>query len=350
MMSSLVRFSSRPSASPSPSPRPDRGRSADGAGAEKSITGTWKESGVPSTVSVGAAPFDPFAGTASAGAAAFDPPPKSIVSPAKGSAVLSAGLSAGFGGESADRSSSDWAGSRSSVIWPILALKRYSPGVWFPPRRVLERAQLRQDVAPDRLESFGILDLDDAGDDLLRAGIGELAEAIDDLLGRVARQVDRLEVRPLDLVVVSPDGLAMLAQDLVLVVDLLGAAEDVGGVGVLGHEAERLSLAAAADQDRDPRPRDRLRRVAQPLRVVLAPVEPALAAALALPHLVGDLERLVVHLEPLAERREREAEPARLLLVPGRADPEPGAAARQHVEGRRGLHPEARVAVVDAAD
>ena len=79
-------------------------------------------------------------------------------------------------------------------------------------------------------------------------------------------------------------------------------------------------------------------------------VELALGAALALPHPVGDLERLLEHLEPLAERREREAERARLLLVPGGTDAEPGPAAGQDVERRGGLDPQAGFAVVDAAD
>jgi len=71
-------------------------------------------------------------------------------------------------------------------------------------------------------------------------------------LRRVAGEVDRLEVRPLDLVEAPPNGLAVLAQHLVLVVDLLGAAEDVGRVGVLGDETKRLLLASATDHDRDP--------------------------------------------------------------------------------------------------
>ena len=66
----------------------------------------------------------------------------------------------------------------------------------------------------------------------------------------------------------------------------------------------------------------------------------ALAAALALPHPVRDLERLLEHLESLAEWREREPEAARLVLVPGGTDTEPGTAARQDVERRGGLDPQ----------
>ena len=76
----------------------------------------------------------------------------------------------------------------------------------------------------------------------------------------------------------------------------------------------------------------------------------ALASELALPHPVGDLERLLEHLEADAELRKREAETARLVLVPGGTDAEPGPAARQDVERRGGLHPQGRVPVVDAAD
>ena len=89
--------------------------------------------------------------------------------------------------------------------------------------------------------------------------------------------------------------------------DRSGSPEDVGRVRVLRDEPERLLLAAAADHDRDARPRDRLRRVQQPRRVELAALEARLAAALALEHLVCDPERLLEHLEALAQRREGEA-------------------------------------------
>ena len=53
---------------------------------------------------------------------------------------------------------------------------------------------------------------------------------------------------------------------------------------------------------------------------VLAALERRLRAALARPHVVGQRRVSSSMLEPLAERREREPEPARLLLVPGGAD------------------------------
>ena len=109
-------------------------------------------------------------------------------------------------------------------------------------------------------------------------------------------------------------------EDRVLAGDALGRPEHVARVRVLGDQPERLLLAAAADHDRDPRPRDRLGRVQEPLGPILAALERRLRAALASEHLVRDPERLLEHLEPDAERREREPEGARLLLVPGGAD------------------------------
>ena len=43
----------------------------------------------------------------------------------------------------------------------------------------------------------------------------------------------------------------MAVEDFHQVPEVVGGAEDVAGVGVLGDEAERLPLAAAADEDRD---------------------------------------------------------------------------------------------------
>ena len=68
------------------------------------------------------------------------------------------------------------------------------------------------------------------------------------------------------------------------------------------------------------------------------------------PHLVREAQRVLQPLEALAQRREREAQALRLVDVPGRTDPEPGPTAGQDVERGRGLHPQARRAVVDAPD
>ena len=51
---------------------------------------------------------------------------------------------------------------------------------------------------------------------------------------------------------VAADVGAVLGEDRVLAGDALGRAEDVGRVGVAGHEAQGLLLTAAPDHDRDP--------------------------------------------------------------------------------------------------
>ena len=92
-------------------------------------------------------------------------------------------------------------------------------------------------------------------------------------------------------------------------------------------------------------------RVEQAARVDVAALERRLRPVARPSHIAWAIaQRLLEHLEALAERREREPEAERLLLVPGGADPEPCPAARQDVERRRRLDPQAGLAVVDAAD
>jgi hypothetical protein len=86
---------------------------------------------------------------------------------------------------------------------------------------------------------------------------------------------------------------AMLGQDRVLREELLGPTEQVGGVRVLGHEAQGLPFAPAADHDRHPRPGDRLGDVEEAAGMEQAAVELVLRSALALPHLARDLERVL---------------------------------------------------------
>src|SRR5436309_5298160 len=229
-----------------------------------------------------------------------------------------------------------------------------------PPRRypggVSRVAELRQQRAAEQLELVGLPDVANAEQDVLRTGVTELAEPIDDLVGglgaaaAVTADIHTLERGPLDLLERPPDGLAVAAQDLPLVMDVLGPAEDVRCVGVLGHKPKRLPLAAAADHDRNARARDRLRRVEQPGGTELATVEGALGAGFALEHLVRDPEGLLELLEADAQRREGDAQGVRLLLVPRGAKAQPGATAGQDVERRRSLDPDRGQAVGDPAD
>ena len=81
-------------------------------------------------------------------------------------------------------------------------------------------------------------------------------------LGRIVADDQQAQAeRPLDLGLVAADPLAPLAEDLVLVADELEVAAGVPDVGVAGDRGERLLLAVAADQDRQPR-LDRRRVVA----------------------------------------------------------------------------------------
>ena len=68
------------------------------------------------------------------------------------------------------------------------------------------------------------------------------------------------------------------------------------------------------------------------------------------PHLQADLDGLLELLETLGDRREPDAEAARLFLVPARADPQPRPAAGQHVQGGDGLGQDARVPVDGPGD
>ena len=88
-----------------------------------------------------------------------------------------------------------------------------------------------------------------------------------------------------------------------------------------------------------------LRRVEEPLRLIVLSRKRLLASSLAFPHREADLERFLQALKPLLDRWEWDAEAAALGFVPGRPDAEPGAAAGEHVERGHGLCQDARVAI-----
>ena len=150
--------------------------------------------------------------------------------------------------------------------------------------------------------------------------------------------------------VISPGSRPTSAQwrveDAHQVADVIGSAEDVAGVGVLGDEAERLPLAAAADEDRDV--------AADRPRVVVRAVDPVVRALdgrlLLREHRARDAERVLEQLEAHLQRREVEAVGAVLALEPGGAERVDRAAAGEDVQRRRDLRVEGRVAVGDAAD
>ena len=96
-------------------------------------------------------------------------------------------------------------------------------------------------------------------------------------------------VRAHDGVEVAADSLAVLAQHLRLVHELVEADLPVGRVGVLGRDAQRHLLAAAADPDR--------RELLDRLRVAVRAVEVEVLAVerdrLLGPQPLHDLERLL---------------------------------------------------------
>jgi hypothetical protein len=131
-----------------------------------------------------------------------------------------------------------------------------------------------------RLPSVGVAPCDEVTD---RSGVvvrpveahGEQAGAhvvqglrgcrvVTDVLGQPSRR-GRHARGPLDLVRVAPDPGAPLVEDAVLVGDRVGGAEAVPDRGVLGDDAQRLPLAATADENRDVPGRSRVQlRPARP--------------------------------------------------------------------------------------
>src|SRR5437762_3419346 len=186
-------------------------------------------------------------------------------------------------------------------------------------------------------------------DDALDAHAGEPLQAADHLakVFAVVAQVEREQGGLLDVVVVSADGVAMLAEDLELARNF-GSGEEIAGIGILGDQPQGFLFPAAADEDGWVRAREGLRRVERALELIVLATERLFAAAFAFPHLLADLECLLEPLEPLLDGRERYAEAAALGFVPCGADAQPGAAAGEDVESGDRLGENARLMVDDA--
>ncbi len=184
-------------------------------------------------------------------------------------------------------------------------------------RRSRKAPKLRDDLAADEVEGVRIGQLAHGDDDVLGAGVGQVAEALDDL-GSASRCrgepsgeiVDVLEGRVLDLVAgrgrprrnARPGsrtcGRCPRATRRRCVASAYWATSrrvffsppPPIMIGTLGRDSDCGELSSRVGLE-------------QPA-VGCSPS----AAALALPHPVGDLERLLEHLETDAERREREPE------------------------------------------
>src|SRR5438132_9190848 len=128
--------------------------------------------------------------------------------------------------------------------------------------------------------------------------------------------------------------------------DLRGEEGYVPAVSVARHQPEETLLPLPADPQAEPllhRPRLAERALEAEL--------PALERdALAVEERAQGLRRLLQEVEPLLDRRERDAEGARLDLVPSRPDAELAAPAAQVIDGDRGLREQTDGPVAHAED
>ena len=123
----------------------------------------------------------------------------------------------------------------------------------------------------------------------------------------------------LDRAVIPAERLAMLLQYVELGADRLGGAEQVARVGILRDQPQRLLFPAARHQDRRVRPGQRLRDAKGLFELV---VLAAIRAVVVGPHLLAICKVSSSISNRSRERRERDAQAARLLFVPGGADAE----------------------------
>src|SRR5262249_27962266 len=132
--------------------------------------------------------------------------------------------------------------------------------------------------------------------DVLNAEGGELLGPAEEPV----RIVDRVRGSTLDgdpdVVEVAAFPVAVPAKDFDLSADLIHLDDsEVARVGVLRHEAERLSFAAAPNADRRPRAADRTWAVERLGELVMPSLVRAVVVA---PHLQAYLQRLLKALEP----------------------------------------------------
>ena len=160
-------------------------------------------------------------------------------------------------------------------------------------------------TAPERLagerDRLEVVDVRHRERDAVQAGVEVLLDLLGDLVrvaderlrpravrvgraarppARASRPPPRASARctpsPMRVLVISrrvaADVLAVALEHAEQVLDALDVAEQVRAVGVLGHEAQRLALAAAADQDRDVAA-DRLRVVERAVDAVVLALE-----------------------------------------------------------------------------
>src|SRR5437667_8171898 len=215
----------------------------------------------------------------------------------------------------------------------------------------------------EELEAFPVEGGPECQDDPFRPGRRVLPDALDHLRRRADQDARPHEVGhgaehqaqalllPADLGLVAPEGQAQVrgARDgarvaalalapavergVALREDLRGEEGYVPAVGMARHEPEETLLPLPADPETQPG----LHRPRLAERVLEAELPTPERDALAVEEGAQDLRRLLQQVEPLLDRRERDAEGTRLDLVPSRADAELAAPAAQVIDGDRGL-------------
>src|SRR5579875_1924013 len=127
----------------------------------------------------------------------------------------------------------------------------------------------RNDLSSEYLKWLGLMHVAQAENGLIYAQSGESREVVycggrcHTAVAAIARDVQAIQRGLLNGLVRPPDGLAVVAQDVELALNLVmaQAREDVTGIAVLSDQAQRLLLARAADQNGRVRFLDGLRRV-----------------------------------------------------------------------------------------
>src|SRR5437899_4747177 len=228
----------------------------------------------------------------------------------------------------------------------------------------------------EELEAFPVEGGPQCQDDPFRPGRRVLPDALDHLgrradqdarpheVGHGAEHQAQALLLPADLGIVPADGQAQVhgARDgarvaalalaptvergVALREDLRGEEGYVPAVGVARHQPEETLLPLPADPEAEPR-LHRPRLAERALEVELPALE---RDALAVEERAQGLRRLLQEVEPLLDRRERDAEGARLDLVPSRPDAELAAPAAQVIDGDRGLREQTDGPVAHAED
>ena len=113
------------------------------------------------------------------------------------------------------------------------------------------------DFGGQEVERLQVVDVAQAEDGLVDAHSGQFCKLLNGLgrgcgsVATIASQVETVERGFLDLLVRAAHRLAVIAQGIQLMLQLVLAhtGEEVAGISVLGNQAQRLALAAPTDKN-----------------------------------------------------------------------------------------------------